>query len=148
MGAVVDGDARERVPLAEEHAIALVPFGVAHVERAGCRPAGAAAGIARTAAPIAATRARERLRREARPRPPSDRAAAVRTTPGRAQRVQQRDERQAAGGGAKQVGRIEQVDRVVSRANASEMTPPPVKNGSAASSVDREHQREVLAGSS
>ena len=52
----------------------------------------------------------------------------------RAEAIEQRQQQQAAHRGADQIGAVDDVDpRRLSRVIASEMTAPPVKNGSAAS---------------
>ena len=51
----------------------------------------------------------------------------------RAELIEQGNQREAPGRSAQQVRGVNDVDPIVKRVNAKEMTAPPVKNGSAAS---------------
>ena len=128
---LVHADPRERIPLAEQHPVAPVPLVSTTSKPASPEnwPATGRTKIAAASAPYL-TRGHAVREQHGRQRGQGRRGQ---HHAGRADPVEQRDEHEAAGRSADEVGRVDGVDARASRDMASVMTSPPVKNGSAAS---------------
>ena len=142
MRPLVNPDARERVPLAEEHAIALVPLGVRDAEACEAAELTGQRDDHDHAADGEVRRARDR-RREQNGCDERERCCCQYHT-WCAESVEQRNQHQAAGGGTGQVRRIDGVDPRGEARDGEREDETAGKKRNRGERVDREHQREVV----
>ena len=107
--AVVHGNPREGIPLAEQHRVVFVPLGVAHVERRRAEQLQAAGDADGERRRTSAVRATACAGENSSARNAAEHGGQQHDA-GRAEAVEQRQQQQTAGRGADQIGSIDDVD--------------------------------------